>query len=271
MTDCTRVRETLPAYFVDGPEGADRKEIEAHVAECAGCGAALDRLKALSTILSVAPLSPEPSPDLERHVFTLVRHDDVARLAQAAPLLPEPPPSLEERSLAPVGSVSTSIERKRLWPRVSLALTPAFGLAAVLLTVLLITDDGPLSPTSPVDRPSGHFMQEIRLTGAGEADLSLTRFKQDNYRLTLTDTDQLPPLTEGHHYELWLEGDEGRVSAGNFQYVRRDDFAIDFNVGVDPSEYNTVEITEEPDDGNPDKTGDSVCNGWFDPEKMNDL
>ena len=271
MSACARVRETLPAYFVDGLEGVERKKVEAHVSECAGCGAALERMEALSTILAAAPLSPEPSPDLERHVFSLVRHDEVARLAQAAPLLPEPPPTLEERSLAPVGSGAAPSERKRLWPRVSLALTPAFGLAAVLLTVLLIADDGPLSPTSPVDRPSGHFMQEIRLTGSGEADLSLTHFNQDNYRLTLTDTDQLPPLTEGHHYELWLEGDGGRVSAGNFQYVKRDDFAIDFNIGVDPSEYNTVEITEEPDDGNPDKTGDSVCNGWFDPEKMNDF
>ena len=263
MKNCADVRELLPALVADNVTDEQRAEVETHLSECGTCVVALENLRQVASVLIHAPMGPEPEPDLERHVFTLVRHDDVARLAKEAPLLPEPPPELEDRSISRAG-VLIKKEKRGLWPRVSLVLTPAFGLAAVLLAVLLIADNGPGSSQSPLARPSGQFMQEIRLTGAGEADLSLTHFRQDNYRLTLTDTDQLPPLTEGHHYELWLKGEDGLVSAGNFRYVEREDFPIDFNVGVDPSDYKSVEITEEPDDGDPEKSGDSVCEGQFD-------
>ena len=268
MRPCDKIREVLPALEADNLSTDERDALHIHLAECPGCSAALQNLQAMTSLLEDAPLTPEPSPELERHVLALVRHDQTARLAQIAPLGPEPAPDLEERVLSRAGVAGPATPQKKgWWPRVSMVLTPAFGLAAVLFGVMLITSE-PLEVVGPEGRPPGHFMQQIRLTGGAEADLSLTHFKHDNYRLTLTSTDDLPPLSEGYHYELWLSGTEGHVSAGSFRYVKPAEFTIDFNVGIDPAEYNEVEITEEPDDGDSAKTGDSVCRGRFDPGKV---
>ncbi|HYN35546.1 MAG TPA: anti-sigma factor [Actinomycetota bacterium] len=268
MRDCREIRAALPAFLADNLSGEERRDFESHLAQCPACARALEALSGMTELLKGAPLTPEPDPELERHVFALVQHDEAARLAQIAPLRPEPAPDLEDRALDRAGALQAPAPRRSLWPRLTAVLTPTFGLAALLLGALLITTDPSPVELGPTDSPSGHFMQQIRLTGAGEADLALVHFRHDNYRLTLSSTDDLPPLTEGHHYELWLSGTDGLESAGSFRYIRPDQFAIDFNVGIDPAEYNEVEITEEPDDGDTSKTGDRVCRGWFDPAKV---
>lgn len=269
MRDCKEIRAALPALLADNLSDGERRDFESHLAQCPACTRALEALNGMTELLRDAPLTPEPDPELERHVFALVRHDDAARLAQLAPLRPEPAPDLEDRALDRAGALQAP-PRRNLWPRVAMVLTPTFGLAALLFGAMLVAADPAEFEQRPTDSPSGHFMQQIRLTGGdgGGADLSLTHFKHDNYKLTLTSTDDLPPLTEGHHYELWLSGSDGLESAGNFRYIRPDQFTIDFNVGIDPAEYNEVEITEEPDDGDPLKTGDRICRGWFDPAKV---
>lgn len=268
MRDCKEIRATLPALLADNLTDEERRDFESHLAQCPACARALEALRGMTELLRDAPLTPEPDPELERHVFALVRHDDAARLARIAPLRPEPAPDLEDRVLSRADALPGAAPRRSVWPRVTTVLTPAFGLAALLLGAMLITTDPTQVELGPTDSPPGHFMQQIRLTGGGEADLSLTHFRHDNYRLTLTSTDDLPSLSEGHHYELWLSGTDGLESAGTFRYVRPDQFAINFNVGIDPAEYNEVEITEEPDDGDLRKTGDRVCRGWFDPAKV---
>jgi hypothetical protein len=268
MRDCKEIRAALPALLADNLTEEERRDFQAHLSQCPGCTRALEALSGMTELLGDAPLLPEPDPELEKHVFALVRHDDAARLAEIAPLRPEPAPDLEDRSLSRAGAMTGPAPRKSLWPRLTTVLTPAFGLAALLFGAMLITADPAEVELGPNDSPPGHLMQQIRLTGAGEADLSLIHFKHDNYRLTLTSTDDLPPLSEGHHYELWLSGTDGIESAGSFRYVRPDQFAVDFNVGIDPAEYNEVEITEEPDDGDTNKTGDRVCHGWFNPAKV---
>lgn len=269
MTSCPEVRPALTALLADNLPPETKAVYESHIASCAECGRALRRLTAMATMLENAPLRPEPDPDLERHILALVHHDHVAQLAAAAPIGPEPPADLEDRSLRLAGVTETRVRtRLGLWPRIAGVLAPTFGVAALVLGIMYVSlDRSTVVPdVRTTEPPIGHFMQSIELTGAtGGAEVGLTHFKHDNYRITLSSIENLPPLKQGHHYEVWLVGPAGEVSAGGFRYIRPDQFTIDFNVGVDPTKFSLVEITQEPIDGNPIKNGASVCRGELDP------
>ncbi len=70
----------------------------------------------------------------------------------------------------------------------------------------------------------------------------------------------LPPVTN-HAYEVWLFGDEGRmVSLGT---LNNGDGTFTVPNGISTQEYRTVDVSDEPPNGNPAHSGISLVRGSF--------
>jgi Anti-sigma-K factor rskA, C-terminal len=74
-------------------------------------------------------------------------------------------------------------------------------------------------------------------------------------------TDELPILPTGEYYEMWFVAPDDsvpaprRISAGTFHPDPNGRSFVRFAAAVDPAKYPTVEITDEPADGDPEATG----------------
>lgn len=109
--------------------------------------------------------------------------------------------------------------------------------------------------------PTGATVQEISFEGAGSGDASahgeLVRQPDGNHRIVLW-AEGLDHTPADSHYEVWLSGERGWVSAGSFKVSEGDSLLWSCPVGVSPEAYPEVWVTLEPDDGNPRRNGPSV-------------
>ncbi len=181
--------------------------------------------------------------------------DDLARRLEQLPReawdRPEPPPApwpAEERParrrgflLRPVAAVAASV--------VLLAAGVAGGL---LLGGGEDDGDAPAGvkvALGPVDGRGAGATGEVSLEGAGggTADVRVTGLK---------------PSDAGSFYELWLIGDEGElVSLGSFRVPRSGVAELSVPLPVDPERFRFVDVSREPDDGDPSHSKISVLRG----------
>ena len=178
---------------------------------------------------------------------------------------PEPPPPL----VVPSGRPATAPATVRPWRRLtlpSLRLSPALagGLAAVLLAVgvgagaLLGGGDG-----SPGPVPSRPTAQVVALTHIGSAPpsagakalVSDTRGR----RVVRLAVHGLPANDHGSFYEVWMLRDATHmVSLGTFRVGPGGRESVTLPVSVDPAEYPIMDVSLEPDDGDPAHSRDSL-------------
>jgi hypothetical protein len=158
---------------------------------------------------------------------------------------PPAPPPLQVGAPAPV--------RPRPRRRASFVLRPAVGFAAslvliaggVILGIALDADDG----------PAGERVTLAALPGAqGQAEL----VRRDGH-VELAATG-LRPDRRGFH-ELWLLPADGKgapVPIGRFEVGDDGRATATYRLPGDPSSYALFDISEEPDDGDPQHSGKSV-------------
>lgn len=265
------VREQLVDYLLGETEG---NAIERHLQECVQCAGELARLRVMRDALVDAPLDPSPRAELADEVFLRVRHAGTVELLENAPLIPAPDRDLGNRVLndARLGSLDARRRARLGW---------AVGAAAVLMGALGVSlfqidelnervqglrTNGLAGIFSGV--PEGHSMQTLPVAGEDfDSNVELVHFSHDNYRLQLV-AENVPVQSPGHHYELWMWGKDGHSLAGSFRLRWEDDLTFLFNVGIDPAEYNKVQIIEEPDIGGPAIQGEVVATGWIDPAQV---
>jgi anti-sigma-K factor RskA len=169
----------------------------------------------------------------------------------------EPPPlrlgavTPAEPELREVGAPPSPRRRRRLAPAGGIAA----ALAVVAVAVVLLTrggDDGvPAPPPTTLALralPGASGRAELKLNGAGtEAELR---------------TAGLRPSGAHDYYEAWLADDRGHmVSMGTFRVGTGGRADVHMEVVVDVSRYALVDVSLEPDDGNPQHSGDSVLRG----------
>jgi anti-sigma factor RsiW len=95
------VREELTALCDGALDPAARERVEAHLAGCAACRAARDRIQAALGTLARLPPPPEPSPTFEQRFF--------ARLARQEPSPERFLARLPWRLLAPLAAVGAAV------------------------------------------------------------------------------------------------------------------------------------------------------------------
>jgi hypothetical protein len=186
----------------------------------------------------------EECPSCRNDLDELRSADDMLRSA-----VPGPPPELKEWVLARVGSERrhASGSRWRTWlPAAAALLVIAFLSFGVIRAVTGPSDTLALTATSAAPQAGG----ELRGEQIG-----------DNLKVEL-DAWGLPKPGDGGYYEMWYaKADGGRISCGTFTVKPDGSATVSMSAPVSSVSYPEVEITQEPDNGDPGSSGKVVLEG----------
>ena len=71
------------------------------------------------------------------------------------------------------------------------------------------------------------------------------------------DVSGLPPAPPGYYYQAWMKGPRGLVTIGTF-HLRGGPGTVELWSAVSLTDYPTITVTREPEDGNPASSGEVV-------------
>jgi anti-sigma-K factor RskA len=214
-----------------------------------------DRFEELLGPYLLGDLSVEEEHELERHLEGCSGcRGELARARQTHGLLLElaaggPPPALKDRVLARARGEIPARSRVgwRLWVPAAALLTIAVLGAGLLWAFTQESSEGiPLTATVAASHGGGEV--------SGEVD-------RGNLQIELVVWD-LPELRKDEYYELWYaKEDDGRISCGTFRAQPGGQTRVNLTAPVGATSYPKIEVTREPDDGNPDSSGEKVLVG----------
>jgi len=191
----------------------------------------------------------EGCPECRNELESIRRTHEILRKEAAT----VPPLELKDRVLSQAtGEIS---ERSRSRWRLLVPAAAALLVVAVLGVGLLWATLGdssaglPLTATALAPGASG----VVRGEPAGE-----------NIRIEL-EVRGLPELGEDEYYEMWYYTEEedggGRISCGAFRTAPEGQTTVNFPTPLNAREYPEIEVTREPDDGDPASSGEAVLEG----------
>lgn len=214
-----------------------------------------DRFEKLLGPYLLGELSVEEERELERHLEECSGcRDELARARQMHDLLRElaaggPSPELKDRVLARVRGEIPARSRGggRLWvPAVALLVVAVLG-AGLLWTITKDSSEGiPLAATAPTSGGGGEVSGEVE---EGNLQIELVVWG-------------LPELQKDEYYELWYaKEDGGRISCGTFRTQQGGQTTVNLTASANAVSYPEIEVTREPDDGDPGSSGEKVLIG----------
>jgi anti-sigma-K factor RskA len=160
-----------------------------------------------------------------------------------------PPPELKDWVLARTRNEARGRPAgwRKLWLPAAAALLVAAVLGyGVLRTVSDSSDSLALTATSAAPQAGG----ELRGERVG-----------DNLRVEL-EAWGLPKQREGQYYEMWYAKEGGgRISCGTFRAQPGGSTTVSLSAPASAVAYPKIEITLEPDDGDPGSSGEVVLKG----------
>ena len=214
-----------------------------------------DRFEELLGPYLLGELSVEEERKLKHHLEECSGcRDELASTRQTHDLLRGlaaggPPPELKDRVLAQAGVEIPASSRGawRLWiPAAALLVVAVLG-AGLLWTITQDSSEGiPLTATVPASDGGGEISGEM---------------EEGNLKIELV-VWGLPELHKGEYYELWYaKEDGGRISCGTFRAQRGDQTTVNLTAPANAVSYPEIEVTREPDDGDPGSSGEKVLVG----------
>jgi anti-sigma-K factor RskA len=200
-------------------------------------------------------LTVEEERELEHHLEECpkCRHE-LDRIRQTHNLLRqlaanEPPAELKGQLLAQVrGEMPPPSSGWWFLGSTAAALLVVAVLGIGLLQVL--TDDSstgvPLAATALAPEAGG----QVQVEEVGE-----------NLQVELEVWD-MPELKEDEYYEMWYYAEDGgRISCGTFRVGPEGRTTVNLTAPASARDYSEIEITREPDDGDPGSSGEEVLEG----------
>ena len=219
-------------------------------------GVTNDRFGNLLGAYVLEELTADEERHLEHHLEECPRClEELEHIRQTHTLLrelaaSEPPPALKAQVMAHARGETTARAalRWKLWAPAAAALLVATIFGIGLLRG--ITSDSsagvPLSATTLAPGASG----ELRGEKVGE-----------NFRVEL-EVRGLPKLRKDEYYEMWYAKESGgRISCGTFRAQPGATTTVNLTAPVNAVSYPKIELTREPDDGNPGASGREVLVG----------
>jgi hypothetical protein len=215
-----------------------------------------DRFEELLGPYLLRQLTAEEGHELERHLEGCPRcRDELEGVRQTHVLLGElaankPPPELKGRVLAHAkGEASARFGGGwKLWVPAAAALLIA-GILGIGLFVAITGDSSsgvPLTATALAPGASG----ELRGEKVGE-----------NLRVELA-VEGLPELRKHEYYEMWYATEDGeRISCGTFRAQPEGWTTVNLTAPALAASYPVIEVTREPDDGDPVASGKKILIG----------
>jgi len=215
-----------------------------------------DRFEELLGPYLLRQLTAEEEHELELHLEECSRcQDELERVQQTHILLREfaanePPAELKARTIAQVrGEPTTRIGvRWKLWVPAAAALLLAAILGIGLLQATIGDSSAEVSLTATALAPGASG--DLRGEKVGE-----------NFRVEL-EVRGLPKLRKDEFYEMWYAKVDGqRISCGTFRAQPGGLTTVNLTAPVNAVSYPKIEVTREPDDGNPESSGKEVLIG----------
>jgi len=215
-----------------------------------------DRFGQLLGPYLLGELSDEEEHELEHHLEQCPRcRNELDRVRQTHTLLrelalSEPPAELKSRTMAQArGETTTRFGvRWKLWVPAAAALLLAVGLGIGLLQAIIgdSSAEVPLTATALARGASG----ELRGEKMGE-----------NFQVEL-EVRGLPKLRQDEYYEMWYAKENGeRISCGTFRAQPGGKTTVNLTAPVNAVSYPKIEVTREPDNGNPETSGKEILVG----------
>jgi anti-sigma-K factor RskA len=212
-----------------------------------------DRFEKLLGPYLLGELSVEEERELEGHLEECSEcRGELARAHQTHDLLRElavggPPPELKDRVLARAMGPARSRGGWRLWVPAAALLVIAVLCAGLLWTITKDSSEGiPLTATAPTSEGGGELSGEVE---EGNLHIELVVWG-------------LPELQKDEYYELWYaKEDGGRISCGTFRAKQGGQTTVNLTAPASAVSYPEIEVTREPDDGDPGSSGKKVLIG----------
>jgi anti-sigma-K factor RskA len=161
-----------------------------------------------------------------------------------------PPQELRLRTLARAKGEDSTPSRLRwtVWVPVAAALLVAAVLGFGLLRTV-------------VDRPSEGVPLTATALAPGAGGEVRGQVVGENLRVELR-VWGMPKLSENAYYEMWYYAEDGkRISCGTFRTGPEGRTTVNLSAPAGARSYPEIEVTREPDDGNPLANGDEVLRG----------
>jgi anti-sigma-K factor RskA len=213
-----------------------------------------DRFEELLGPYVLGELTDEEERELERHLETCSScQNDLEEVRRAHGVLrsamASPPPELKEWVLARARNEErhTPAGRWKIWlPAAAALLLVALLSFGVLRTVTDNSNSLALTATSAAPGAGGELQGEQ---------------VGDNIKVEL-DAWGLPKPKDGGYYEMWYaKAGGGRISCGTFSAQPDGSATVSMSAPVSAGAYPEIEITQEPDDGDPGSSGKVVLKG----------
>jgi Anti-sigma-K factor rskA/Putative zinc-finger len=188
----------------------------------------------------------EECPSCWADLSVVMRVHNVLREAAAS----QPPPELKARMLARATEESSvrSGYGWKLWVPIAAALLVASVLGFGILRAVLVGPSDGIALASTAQAPGAGG--EVRVEEVGQ-----------NLQVEL-EVWNLPKLREGEYYEMWYYAEDGgRISCGTFRTEPEGRTTVNLSAPASARAYPEIEITREPDDGNPGASGEEVLIG----------
>ncbi len=214
-----------------------------------------DRFEGLLISYLLGELSVEEERELERHLVECseCRHelDRVRqthdRLRQLATY--EPPTELEDQVLAQVRGEIPARSSGGWW----------FWASAAALVVVVILGIGILRAILG-DSPNAVPLTATAVAPEAGGQVRVEK-EEENIQVEL-EVWKMPDLEEDEYYEMWYYAEDGdRISCGAFRTGAEGRTTVNLTAPATATDYPEIEITREPDDGNPGASGEEILEG----------
>ncbi len=229
---CETVRPLLPAAAIGALDRKDGDAVARHLLECRACRLDLDRFADTVDLIGFAAPQLQPPPSLKATIFREIDQKEPRRLPSR---------------LAWVASLAAAL----------LALL----LAGNLALELHLFDSGSSSPTptTQVGAASQPPLVWFDLTSASTGSTARgTLCAQDGGGLAWLIVENLPQPPSGMTYQVWLTGDDQRISAGTFSVDAQGRGFLTIHLSQPIDRYSLIGVTDEPMGGSPEPTGPRI-------------
>ena len=232
----------VAGYVLGALDLEESRHFAGHIVDCPACQREVAELAPLRVLLDRGMPSPVLPPGLAERTFAAI---EAAATAEAAPAPSAPAPAAPE-AVRPA--------RRRRRPRVpATAVAALAGLAAVVAGLFLMNR-------------STVSTREVTLVAVGDSSAqAVARLHREDAGVVVELAVRgLPVPAEGSYYECWYvaEADEAghpaRVTAGTFKVAAGGTTEVRMTTAADHEHFPRIEVTLEPDDGDPGRTGPVV-------------
>jgi len=227
--------DATAAYLLGALDEAERAAFEEHLAGCPACREEVDQLAPAAQALPMSVDPVDPPPSLKARIMAEVERE-ASLLAAAGPEADRPP-----------GGRGRSPRRRPSWriPR----LVPA-AVAAGLLVVGVAIGVGVGELQDAPERTVA-----AKVNGAPGATVSLEMNGEEGRLLARG----LPAPPSGRVYQVWLKRDGHAPEPTAALFVPSRDGAATASVPGTMEGIDQVMVTDEPDGGSPQPTGDLLA------------